>query len=199
MKTEVILFDLGGVLVELSGMPTVLEWSALDENELWYKWLHSPAVRKFESGQGDADEFASEIIRELGLKTNEAEFLTEFSRWPKGLFDGGIELLRELREITTIACLSNTNFLHWERFRTETELLELFHTTLASHETGLLKPDLVTYTQAVEKLGVKPEAILFLDDNQINIDAALTIGIQAKLTKGAHQAKQHIQSIGLLD
>ena len=58
---------MGGVLVELTGVPTMLSWSRLTEAEVWQRWLHSPAVRRFESGNGSAEEFAREIIDELTL------------------------------------------------------------------------------------------------------------------------------------
>ena len=155
-------------------------------------------MRKFESGQSDALVFARDIIDELNLRTNEAEFIDEFTRWPRGLFPGGLEMLEQLRRKHTIACLSNTNYLHWQRFRNETIMLDLFHTTLASHETGLLKPDAAAFDHAVAKLGVKPGEILFMDDNQINVDGALAAGLEARLTKGIRQARLHMKIFGLL-
>src|SRR4029453_12402902 len=49
---EVILFDLGGVLIELAGVEKMIEWSPGIETveELWRRWLHSDAVRRFETG-----------------------------------------------------------------------------------------------------------------------------------------------------
>jgi hypothetical protein len=50
---EVILFDLGGVLIELSGISTMLAWigPTMTIEELWRRWLTSPGVRLFESGR----------------------------------------------------------------------------------------------------------------------------------------------------
>ena len=199
MKIEVILFDLGGVLVELTGVPTMLSWSRLTEAEVWQRWLHSPAVRRFESGNGSAEEFAREIIDELTLNTTTDEFLTQFTAWPRGVFSGGIELLQELGRNHQVACLSNTNHLHWDRFEQETELLDHFHAAFASHQTGHLKPDASSFEHAIDALGVVAENILFMDDNQINIDAAQAAGLVAKLARGVGQATEHVRSYRLLD
>jgi hypothetical protein len=63
-RIDAILFDLGGVLVELSGIGQMLSWSRgiRDTTELWQRWLHSPAVRRFETGVSDV----RKIVAELG-------------------------------------------------------------------------------------------------------------------------------------
>src|ERR1700722_2974295 len=53
---QVLLFDVGGVLVELSGVETMLEWLGrrVTADELWRMWLQSVPVRQFETGRIDA-------------------------------------------------------------------------------------------------------------------------------------------------
>ena len=47
-RVDAILFDLGGVLIELAGVEQMLAWCPdLDGiDDLWRKWLRSPAVRR---------------------------------------------------------------------------------------------------------------------------------------------------------
>ena len=48
---KLVLFDLGGVLIELRGVATMAELSGIDdEGELWRRWLQCRWVRIFESG-----------------------------------------------------------------------------------------------------------------------------------------------------
>ena len=49
----VLLFDVGGVLVQLSGVEIMLEWlgHGISEEELWRRWLQSVPVRQFEPGR----------------------------------------------------------------------------------------------------------------------------------------------------
>ena len=50
---------------------------------------------------------------------------------------------------------------------------ELFAHCFLSHELGLIKPDREIYDHVVAELSCRPEEILFLDDNQLNIEGAL--------------------------
>ncbi len=53
---EVLLFDLGGVIVELSGVPQWVARGGSRESErlVWERWLRSPTVREFECGRWDS-------------------------------------------------------------------------------------------------------------------------------------------------
>ena len=195
---EVILFDLGGVLIELGGVPTMLSWTRLSEQEVWQTWLQSPAVRKFESGQSSGEDFAQELVSELALDVSAEEFLAHFVQWPKSVLPGGLELLDQLRTDYKVACLSNSNHLHWQRFEQETPLLSFFHSVLSSHQTGLLKPDPEAFEHTINVLEASPQSILFLDDNLINVDAARKAGLRAEVTQGVGQARQHLQDYGLI-
>ena len=195
---EVVLFDLGGVLIELGGMPTMRSWTRLSDDEIWQRWLASSHVRAFESGRSDHDSFASAVVEEFDLSASPQEFLDHFTDWPTGIFDGGLELLESLRSSHHVACLSNTNHLHWERFKTEMPLIDKFHTPLASHLTGHMKPDIAAFEHALDALGYPASAVLFFDDNQINVDAAREVGMHAELTRGVAHAKQHLTTRGIL-
>jgi putative hydrolase of the HAD superfamily len=48
-----------------------------------------------------------------------------------------------------------------------------------SHEVGLRKPDPRIYAVAAERLGVLPHEIVFLDDVEVNVEAARAAGWHA--------------------
>lgn len=199
MNIDVLLFDLGGVLIELTGVPTMMKWSDLPEDELWARWLHSEAVRKFESGRSSPQEFAQTIVTEFQLGVAEDEFMQAFIAWPRGPYDGALELLDELGDRYRLGCLSNTNHIHWQRFEEETELLARFDVHLPSHHTGLMKPDLPVYEHAIKALDVPAASILFMDDNQINVDAARQAGMEAELTRTPQGVRDVLTSRALLN
>jgi len=64
---RVVLFDIGGVLVEPSGVNTMLAWmgNRISAEELWRLWLTSPVVRAFETGKMTPDAFADRVIADL--------------------------------------------------------------------------------------------------------------------------------------
>src|SRR3712207_447635 len=95
---EVILFDLGGVLIELAGVDRMLELCnrAFSVDELWSRWLTSEGVRRFETGRSTPEEFGAAMLAEFGLPIESSQFLEEFTVWPKAVFPGSVELLQQL-------------------------------------------------------------------------------------------------------
>ena len=190
MPIRAVVFDLGGVLVELGG---VEEFGALvgesDPERIWRLWLGSPAVRAYERGHCERGEFARLAVAEFGLDLSPGAFLERFLRWPKGLFPGAAELVRSVRVELHRAVLSNTNEMHWNEQLDADGIRGLFHSHFASHEVGLVKPDREIYEHVIEALGERPEEILFLDDNEPNVVAAREIGIVARRVRGVAEAR----------
>jgi HAD superfamily hydrolase (TIGR01509 family) len=175
---KVIMFDLGGVLVENAGgagLAAMLP-HPLEPAELWRRWLASPAVRRFERGLIASDEFACDFVDEWRLGLEPAAFLEAFAAWPRGLYRGAEALLRELRGRHHLACLSNTNALHWQRLP---QLQPLLDTCFLSHQTGFVKPDRDAFEHALERLGAAPRDIYFFDDLLPNVSVARAMGINA--------------------
>jgi glucose-1-phosphatase len=199
-EIEVVLFDLGGVLVEMHGVPTMLAWlnNAISADELWRLWLSSPVVRDFETGRIGPNEFADRIIQEMSLPVGRDEFLNTFSGWVSGLYPGALELVRNVPERFTRATLSNTSILHWARLMKECELEDVFHRHFASHLTGRIKPDPEAFQFVIESLGCRPSAIFFLDDNSLNVEAAKKVGMHAVRTKGLVEAGHALAEAGIL-
>ena len=198
--TELILFDVGGVLIELVGVPVLLEWTKgrMDEEELWRRWLTSPTVRRYETGQSTSNEFARGIVDELDLPVTREEFLHEFATWPKGPYPGASDLLNTLSARHTLATLCNTNEIYWRKFQ-QSGLLDHFQHHFASHQIGVLKPDEAAFRHVCDFTGVCPENVLFLDDNQLNVDGAKAAGLQAYRTKGTAAARSQLEALGFLE
>lgn len=195
---RVVLFDLGGVLVENSGeqgLSALLPYQ-LGREEIWSRWLASDAVRRFERGQISPDVFAARFIDEWRLEVGPAVFIESFATWPRGLFDGAAALLRSLRTQHRVACLSNTNSLHWARFP---ELPDLFDSIFASHLTGFLKPDPEAFEHVLRELDVRAEAVWFFDDLLQNVDAARRAGIRAVQVREFADLEPALRAEGLFE
>jgi putative hydrolase of the HAD superfamily len=198
---DVILFDLGGVLIELAGVDRMLELCnhAFSADELWMRWLASEGVRRFESGRSGPDAFGAAMLDEFGLSIAATQFLEEFTAWPKGVFPGSFELLEQLSTAYQLACLSNTNALHWPRVCDEMGLARHFEYTFASHLVGMLKPDIEIFQHVVEQLGCPPARILFLDDNQLNVASARAAGMVARRVAGLAEVRAALAELGVLN
>jgi putative hydrolase of the HAD superfamily len=199
MATDVLLFDLGGVLVELGGLPIRSKWLGvdIDPEESWRRWLKSESASLFETGQISADTFAQRIVEEMALKIEPDEFLDAFHAWPVGLYPGVLELLESLAPRYTLALFSNSNELHWPRKMGEMALDGKFQHYFASHLMGLAKPDAAAFEYVLAALAVSPERILFMDDNAMNIDAASAAGMLAHRVSGIDGVKACLSAEGI--
>ncbi len=81
---DVVLFDLGGVLVDLGGMPEfkIFAGGGDSEDDLWRRWLECPWVRRFERGLCDADSFSRGMVDSWSMTVGPEEFLKAFAAWP---------------------------------------------------------------------------------------------------------------------
>ncbi len=199
-EIHVILFDLGGVLVEVDGVAALRRMSGqeLSDEAVWQRWLlTSPWVRTFESGHCTPEAFASGIVAEWGLSIATEAFLQDFQGWPRRLWPGVQGMLADLASRCTLACLSNTNVVHWPHIRDTLGLGGLLHHYYLSHEIGHLKPNPAIFEHVLHDLGRNPEQVVFLDDNQVNVDAARALGLQAYRTVGLEQVQTVLQELGL--
>jgi glucose-1-phosphatase len=197
---RVVLFDVGGVLVELSGVPTMLAWMGdrHSPEELWKIWLTSPVVRAFETGRISPQSFADQLISELTLPVERDRLLAEFISWPRGLFPGALELVDRVPRRYIRATLGNSNALHWPRMMNELRLGPVFDHHFASHLVGKIKPDEEAFLHVTAALACKPEEVFFMDDNQLNVDAARRIGMATVRVKGPVEAEQALIEAGVL-
>jgi putative hydrolase of the HAD superfamily len=179
---EVLMFDLGGVLLELNDPAAAFRIDSSPDDFL-ETWLHSPTVRAFESGLIDVPEFATRMVEEASLPYNPAEFLVRFDRWPHRLFEGAEEMLIELAGRFELALMSNTNTRHWHLPGVAESLVPLIDRIFLSFETGLLKPDPAAFEHVATRIGRSPSAIAFFDDNPANIAAATDFGFRAFLAR----------------
>jgi putative hydrolase of the HAD superfamily len=198
-RFDAILFDLGGVLIELAGVEQMLAWcpDLGDTAELWRRWLRSAAVRRYETGGAQREEFAAELIGEFALPVDTPTFLRAFEHWPRALYPGATDLLAALAPRFRLASVSNTNELHWEKFRRDWSLPDFFHHNFPSHEVGMLKPDADYFAHVVAALGVPAQRVLFVDDNALNVEAAAELGIVARRVAGVDGVRATLAALGL--
>jgi putative hydrolase of the HAD superfamily len=193
---KVVMFDLGGVLVESVGVdvlaarfPQLGARSAVLE-----RWIKSAAVARFERGMLSPEAFAAAFMREWDLKLDEPAFLELLGSWVTGFFPGARELVQGLRSRHRVACLSNTNAVHWARLP---GMEQIFDHCFVSFISGFMKPDREAYAHALSSLGVEPGAVYFFDDLPANVDTARDVGINAFLVRGVAETEARLRAEGL--
>jgi len=199
MPTQLVLFDLGGVLVELGGVEDFRRMiGAGDETEMWRRWLGSPWVRRYERGHCSREAFAEGMIAENSLGMAPPDFLEIFRSWPRGMMAGAAELIASLRDGVAYACLSNTNEMHWNEQRDAEAIQAIFDTRFLSFELGLVKPDREIFEAVIRETRLPGDAMLFLDDNTINVEGALAAGLDAVHAPDIAKARSILEERGLI-
>jgi len=194
---KVILFDLGGVLLNLND-PIATFGLQIDKAEFTERWLRSPAVRDFERGAIDTESFARRIVSEAELPYEWQEFLQRFDAWPDRLFDETIGVLNAIPDHINRALLSNINALHWGRDEIAGQIAAHLDRAFLSYETGLVKPDREAFEMVTRTYACRPEEILFFDDSPLNVSAAASYGMQAVLAAGIGDVSAVLRERGVL-
>jgi FMN phosphatase YigB (HAD superfamily) len=198
-RPELVLFDLGGVLIELSGVATMADLSGVDdERELWRRWLDCRWVRAFEAGRCSAEEFSRGVVDDWALPVSPAEFLDVFASWPVGPLDGAELLVRQTARQVPIGCLSNTNEVHWDGNAEHWPIVAEFGHRFVSHHMGRVKPDAEVFTWVADAVGVAPERVLFLDDVEVNVEGARAAGFRAERVVGVGSARKALEEHRIL-
>jgi putative hydrolase of the HAD superfamily len=196
---DIVLFDLGGVLFDFGGVPAMKALAAIDDDEeMWGRWLACPWVRAFERGDCSPDAFAAGVVEEWELQISASEFLASFRSWLGGPLPGAGELVAETKRVLPVGCLSNTNAVHWADHAERWSLFRDFDARFLSFEMGCVKPDREIFERVAKTLGYAPSHILFLDDNRINTDAAVSSGLHAVPVKGVDEARRALVELGIL-
>ena len=185
-KIRNIVFDLGGVLVDLdfkAAINGLQKAGFANVKEQLQAFDCEGIFQKFELGEMSADEFRS-AIREnstVSLTDEEVDGL-----WNAMLLEvprEKLELILHLRGKYMVYLLSNTNSFHWDYvcknafnyrgFRVN----DYFEETFLSYEMHLAKPDKAIFEKVLEEANLLPEETLFIDDSEANCKAASELGI----------------------
>jgi len=144
-------------------------------------------------GNISADEFWGKVGVPSAL---EDEFLSRHRLNP-----GVTELLAEAkRKDIAVWCLSNDVGRWSEKIRNNLGVEEFLKGSVISGDVGIRKPDREIYETFIQSSGYKIEEILFIDDREMNVDAARGLGIESVMFKpetGFTDAKKWISKHAL--
>jgi HAD superfamily hydrolase (TIGR01509 family) len=198
-SVDVVLFDLGGVLIDFGGVAPMRELAGIEsDDELWHRWLTCRWVRTFERGHCSEEDFATGLVSDWGLPVEPRRFLDAFRSWPGGPLPGAETLLRDVQRAVPAGCLSNTNALHWRDQFARWPILDAFDFRFLSFEIGHVKPDQELFEHVAHLLPADPGRVLFLDDNAVNVEGAATAGFSAVHVRGVDEARQALVAMGVI-
>ena len=150
-----------------------------------------------ERGQIEEPEFVRRLEAELGgglrMDTMADVFLQNLARNHEM-----IDFMRELRDRGLRTALLTNNVREWEaRWRSMLpEIDEIFEVVVDSAFVGMRKPERGIYELTLERLGGGIEApeCVFVDDLEVNCNAARELGMTAVRFDSTEQAKEEIEA-----
>lgn len=105
-----------------------------------------------------------------------------------------IDYMRELRERGYRLAICTNNVREWEaRWRSMLPVDEIFESVVDSAFVGMRKPDPGIYRLTLERLDLPPEAALFIDDVDVNCEAARDLGMPTVRFTDTDQAIAEIE------
>ena len=180
MSIRAVIFDVGGVLVHQKGHDKRREWEArlgLPQEGLTRLVFDSPWAARAASGEVSEPEVWKQVGGQLGLRDDQ---LPELQRdfWAGEQLDAElVQFIQGLRPRYKIGVISNAwsdaRHFHNSKFKMNTWT----DVAVYSAEVKLVKPDPRIYQLALERLDVKPEEAVFVDDMLVNVEAADALGM----------------------
>lgn len=186
---EAIIFDFGGVLININYKATIDAFKELGIprfDELYAQAQQSKVFDEFETGRISAQRFINELLHYLPPGTSPNAVVRA---WNAMILDVPIETIVLLEELKSkgkqLFLLSNTNEIHipvalkaWEKASVKTPY-DLFDKVYLSYEMHERKPDAEAFNLLIDEQNLDPEKTLFIDDSIQHIEGARKVGLQA--------------------
>jgi len=196
-----LLFDLGGVVIEIDWRRVFRIWADHDRSdpaELERRFSFDKAYEQHETGELDAEGYFAALRQTLGLRLSGEEIVSGWNDIYVGLVPGMKDLLSAAAQRFPLYAFTNSNPTHqsaWtERFASE---LSVFCSVFVSSELGLRKPDPEAFRVVAGRTGFRVSEILFFDDVPANVDGARTAGMQAVLVKSSADVREALERLGV--
>lgn len=182
-----IIFDLGGVLLNIDPKKTIDAFGKLGMEQLvgdkGLSYDHE-IFYLMEQGRITSDEFRQGVLE---LLPTQVSFQEIDDAWTAMLLDFPairVELVKNLRNDFKIYLFSNTNAIHVEKFHSifrkqhGFEVSTLFDKDFYSNEIGYRKPSPESFKEIIRLSGINPEESLFIDDSFQNVESAIASGLK---------------------
>jgi epoxide hydrolase-like predicted phosphatase len=181
MPFRAVFFDLGGVLVRTEFQAPrqhLAERLGLEYEDLVRAVFDSETARRATLGEISEDEHWKAVARRFRCPPSDIQAL-------RNEFFGGdildhelLEFIRSLRPRYRTGAISNA-WSGLRQYMIDHKFEDAFDHITISAEVGAAKPQKRIFELALQAAGVAPEAAVFVDDFEENIEAARSIGMAA--------------------
>jgi len=185
-----LIFDLGGVILDLSIDQTMEQFSALsglDKQKVNDLYASTPGFETYERGLMSDTDFRNFVREVFSVQSSDEEIDSCWNAMLLGLPIRKLSLLQNLKTKYSVYLLSNTNSIHLNHINQimlpgvthpGNSLDTYFHRAYYSHVMKKRKPNADIFEQVLNENSLLAHETLFLDDNLANIEGAKQLGIQ---------------------
>jgi epoxide hydrolase-like predicted phosphatase len=198
MGIQAVIWDLGGVLLRTEDYfprRALAHRYCLTLEEIEDFVFSGKSGESAQRGEISVEQHWENQRRELGLNPVEMQaFRDQF--WGGDRLDTDlVTYIRQLQQSYKTGLLSNA-FSDLRRVVTEVwDFADAFDDMIISAEVGLVKPDPRIYRLALDRLGVAPEAAVFIDDFLRNVEGAKAVKMNAIHFSDPQQARSELERL----
>jgi len=189
MRIKNIIFDLGGVLLNIDYLATIKSFENLgitDFEKLFSQANQIHLFDKLDTGLISPDEFRNEIRNISGLNISNQDIDNAWNAMLLDMPKHRILLLENAKKHYRTFLLSNTNAIHYPEYSKYllaehgyASLSMLFEKQYLSHEIKLRKPNIEAFQYILSENNLKPSETLFIDDTAQHVTGAKKAGLNA--------------------
>jgi len=190
-KIKNVIFDLGGVLLNIDYHKTANAFKALGASDFDSFYSQTGANQLFEqleTGHIEPVDFYNAMQPHCTTGTSHQQIQNAWNAILLDFRKDSVQFLTTLKGKFNLYLLSNTNIIHhtqfYETFKAETGLADfdsLFTKAWYSHAINRRKPYPETYHFVLQDAGLQAGETLFIDDSVVNIEGANEAGLLTHL------------------
>lgn len=194
-----ILFDLGGVLIEIDFERIFIIWASYSKvsvESIKSQFTFDTHYERHERGEIGYLEYFESLRNSLGINLSDNQFIEGWN----AIFGDEIvnitTLLSRLSQKRPLFLLTNTNTLHqrnWEK--KYAKLLSYFQQIFVSSDIGLRKPELEVFNYISTTTGIDLNRFVFYDDTLENITGAINAGVRSIQVRSTADISESLKEI----
>jgi len=199
-----IIFDLGGVLIDIDYNKTINAFKELgipNFEEMFSQFKASDLFEKLETGDISEEDFYSTLKKDIPVPVTDLQIENAWNAILLDFRKESLDYLTFLQPKYNLYLLSNTNSIHYRSFQnlfkkeTGKPSLDIyFIKAWYSHLIHLRKPYAAIYDFIVKEESLNPKETLFIDDSINNIESAAKVGLQTHLLL----PEERIENLGII-
>ncbi len=196
---DAIIFDLGGVIINLDYQLTIEAFKKLgidNFEEMYTQAKQNNLFDDYETGKISSQHFINSLLPFLPSGTSANKVVHAWNAMILDFPKKRLELLDQLNSKYRVFLLSNTNDIHLQAVNrslantTDRKLESYFEKVYLSHEVKLRKPHKEIFELVCTEQNLSPETTIFIDDTIGHVNGANSIGL-----KGIHLVDKTIEEM----